>query len=92
MIKNAINYFFSFHKGLVNIILHTVGFVGIFYSVYKLSWVLFGVFILVLECGHFYNHFTGIQPYDFTPKVIFSRISGFLVIVFIFFLISNYLF
>ncbi len=43
MIKKAINHFLNFHKGAVNIILHVIGIVGFFYSIYKLNWLLFAV-------------------------------------------------
>jgi hypothetical protein len=90
-IKNAINRFITFHKGLVNIFSHIVGFVGLFYSIYKLDWILFGVSIVILETGHVYNHVTGIEPYDFRPKVLFWRVTVFIAVIMVFLFISRYL-
>lgn len=91
-IKGAINHFFHFHKGVVNIFMHVVGFAGLFYSVYKLDWILFGIFLVMLEFGHVYNHVTGIEPYDFRPKVLFWRVTIFVAVVLVFFFVSNFLF
>ncbi len=41
LIKKAVNHFIDFHKGTINIILHVIGFIGIFYSIYILNWILF---------------------------------------------------
>lgn len=89
MIKNAINHFLNFHKGAVNIILHIIGFAGLFYSIYKVNWILFGIFLIILEFGHVYNHIVGIEKYDFRPKIIFWRVTIFIVVVILFFLISH---
>src|SRR3989344_2825633 len=91
LVKNAVDYFTAFHKGSVNIFLHILGFIGLFYSIYKLNWILFGIF-LVVEIGHVYNHIVGIDKYDFRPKVLFWRITIFLMVVGAFFLASRYLF
>ena len=89
MIKNAINHFVDFHKGLVNIILHIIGFAGIFYSIYKLSWILFAVFLIVVEIGHVYNHIAGIKKYDFRLTIIFWRILIFIAVVAAFYFTSK---
>ena len=91
MIKNAIKFFINFHKGFVNILLHIIGFLIIFYSIYKFNWLLFTLGLVILEFGHFYNHLAKIEPYDFRPKIIIYRIAVFIVIVLIFFFISKYL-
>ena len=91
MIKQAINHFMNFHKGAVNIVLHIIGFAGIFYSIYKLNWAMFGIFLVILEAGHVYNHFIGVEPYDFRPKVFFWRIVIFIAVVMIFFLVTKYI-
>ncbi len=92
MIKDAINHFIHFHKGVVNIILHTIGFIGLFYSIYTFDWILFSIFLVVIESGHVYNHFAGIEPYDLRPKVLFWRVAIFVVVIVAFFLISRSLF
>ena len=89
-IKKAINHFLDFHKGIVNIILHIIGFAGLFYSIYKLDWVLFTVFLIVLEIGHIYNHISGIKKYDFRFKINFWRILIFLVVVTFFYFLSRF--
>lgn len=91
-IKNILKHFTAFHKGPVNIVLHTVGFAGLFYSIYELNWMLLAIFLIILEIGHVYNHVTGTEPYDFRPKVIFWRVTIFIAVVVIFFLASRYLF
>lgn len=92
MIKSAISHFLHFHKGVVNILLHIVGFAGLFYSIYKLDWFLFGIFLIVVEVGHIYNHLVGVERYDFRPRVLFWRVTIFVGVVLIFFLISRYIF
>ncbi len=87
LIKKAINHFLDFHKGTVNIVLHVIGFAGLFYSIYKLSWILFAFFLIVLELGHIYNHIAGIKKYDLRLKVNFWR-----VIIFIFVVVAFYFF
>ena len=77
----SFNHFTKFHKGTVNIVLHIVGFLGIFYSIFKLDWKLFALALVVLETGHVYNHFTGIEKYDMRPKVLFWRAVIFLALV-----------
>ena len=89
-IKNALNFFDEFHRGAVNRVAHVVGFVGLFYSVYKLDWKLFALFLIILEGGHVYNHLAGIKPYDFRPKVTFWRVSIFLGVVGAFYLFCGY--
>ena len=89
LIKKAINHFLDFHSGYVNIILHIVGFAGFFYSVYKLDWILFSVFLIVVEIGHIYNHIAGIKKYDFRLKVNFWRILVFIAVVAIFYFTSK---
>ena len=89
MIKKAINHFLDFHKGLVNIILHIIGFAGLFYSIYILNWILFAVFLLVVEIGHVYNHITGIKRYDFRLNVIFWRVVIFIAVVAAFYFTSK---
>lgn len=69
--KNAVNHFVDFHKGAVNIILHLIGFAGLFYSIYRLNWILFTASFIVVEAGHVYNHITGLKKYDFRLSVTF---------------------
>lgn len=88
-IRNAINHFLDFHKGTVNIILHLIGFAGIFYSIYKLDWLLFALSFIVVEIGHVYNHYTGIKKYDVRPMVIFWRLIIFLSVVALFYFITK---
>lgn len=88
-IKYAIKHFLDFHKGSVNVILHTIGFAGIFYGIYKLDWLLFALSFVVVEIGHVYNHFAGIKKYDFRLKVIVWRLLIFLTVITIFYFISN---
>lgn len=90
-IAKAVNFFGDFHKGAVNRLAHIIGFAGLFYSVYKVDWKLFAVFLVILEGGHVYNHFVGIKPYDFRLKVTFWRVSIFLAVVGAFYLFSEYL-
>ena len=92
MIKSAINHFTEFHKGLVNGVVHILGFVGVLYSLYKLNWILFAVSVVILECGHVYNHIAGIKEYDFRPKIIFWRIIAFIALSIVFFWISHHVF
>jgi hypothetical protein len=89
--KHAVEHFFAFHKGPLNIVLHVVGFAGLFYSIYKMDWVMFGIFLFIVEVGHIYNHFVGIEKYDFRPKILFWRVTIFIVVVGLFFLLSHYL-
>ncbi len=90
-IKKALDFFDDFHQGAVNRIAHVIGFVGLFYSVYKLDWKLFALSLVIVEGGHVYNHFAGIKPYDFRPKVTFWRMCIFLAVVAGFYLFSEYL-
>ena len=88
-IRDAINHFLDFHKGTVNIILHIIGFAGIFYSIYKLDWLLFALSFIVVEIGHVYNHFIGIKKYDLRARVIFWRLFIFLSLVAAFYFIAK---
>ncbi len=88
MIKNALKFFLNFHKGKVNIFMHVIGFLGLFYSIYKLNWLLFAIFFIVIESGHAYNHFVKIEPYDLRPKVIFWRVFIFIAFVVGFYLLT----
>ena len=90
-ITDGINHFIHFHKGVVNILLHIVGFAGIFYSIFKLDWKMFAVFLVIVEVGHFYNHITGIEDYDMGPKVLFWRVAIFLLLITTLYLVRNYL-
>ena len=89
MIKKAVNHFIEFHKGSVNIVLHIIGFAGLFYSIYKLNWILFTVFLIVVEIGHIYNHIVGVKKYDFRLKVIFWRVLIFITVVAAFYFTSK---
>jgi len=89
MIKKAINHFMEFHKGSVNILLHTVGFAGLFYSVYNLNWLLFAGFLIVVEIGHVYNHIAGIKKYDFRLTVTIWRLLIFIAVVALFYFTSK---
>ena len=89
MIKKAINHFIEFHKGSVNIALHIVGFAGLFYSIYKLNWLLFAVFLIVVEIGHVYNHIAGIKKYDLRLTITIWRILIFIVVVALFYFTSK---
>jgi len=90
-IKKALYFFNEFHQGAVNRIAHIIGFAGLFYSIYELDWKLFAVFLIILEGGHVYNHFAGLKPYDFRPKVTFWRVFIFLAVVGVFYSVSEYL-
>ncbi len=89
LIKKAVNHFIDFHKGTINIILHVIGFIGIFYSIYILNWILFAFSFIVVEIGHIYNHLKGLKKYDFRLHVIFWRLLVFLVIVTVFYFVSS---
>ena len=89
MIKKAINHFIEFHRGGVNITLHIIGFAGLFYSIYKLDWLLFAVFLIVVEIGHIYNHIAGIKKYDFRLTVTIWRILIFVAVVALFYFASK---
>lgn len=89
IIKKVISHFLDFHRGFVNIGLHIIGFAGLFYSIYKLDWLLFSLFLIVLESGHFYNHLAGIKKYDFRLEVFFWRAFIFIVVVVLFYLLVN---
>lgn len=86
--KKATQHFFDFHSGTVNIILHVVGFAGLFYSIYVLNWVLFAIFLVVVEIGHVYNHVVGIKPYDFRPRVLFWRVFIFILVILLFYFLT----
>jgi hypothetical protein len=90
-LKKAIQHFLEFHKGNVNIILHVIGFVGIFYSIWKLNWIMFAVSFVVVEAGHVYNHFVGLKKYDFRAEVIFWRILVFVLLLLSFYLLIQLL-
>ena len=87
--KRAINHFLEFHKGVVNIILHVIGFAGIFYSIYKLDWVLFTISFIIVEAGHIYNHIAGIQKYESNLRVNLWRLIIFLSFITAFYFISK---
>lgn len=89
-IKNAISHFVHFHRGAVNIVLHVIGFTGLFYSIYKRDWILFALFLFMVEVGHVYNHVAGIKPYDFRLPVIFWRVSIFIAVVLVFYFLANF--
>jgi hypothetical protein len=89
LIQKAINHFVEFHKGWINILLHILGFVGIFYSVYRLSWLMFAVSFVVLESGHWYNHFVGKQKYESNLKVNAWRLVIFVTTVIAMYWISR---
>ena len=91
LIKKAINHFLDFHKGFINIILHMIAIAGLFYSIYKLNWLLFAVFLVILESGHIYNHIAGIKKYDFRIKVNLFRTLIFLIMVIVFYFLSSWL-
>lgn len=86
-IAQALRFFFRFHQGVVNIVLHVLGFIVCGYSIWQLDLKVFIASLLILESGHIYNHVTGIQQYDLRPKVFFWRalIFGLLVCAFYFF-------
>lgn len=84
-----IRHFLNFHKGIVNIVLHIIGFTGIFYSIYKLDWRIFAISLVALEFGHIYNHLVGIEKYDMRPKVFFWRLVIFSGLVAILYLVRN---
>jgi len=88
--RKALNHFLDFHRGSINIILHIIGFAGIFYSLYKLDWLLFAVFLVIVEAGHIYNHIVGIKKYDIRPGVIFWRVLIFLTVVVSFYLLNRF--
>ena len=77
----SFKHFTKFHKGTVNIVLHVVGFLGIFYSIFRLNCELFALSLIVLELGHVYNHVVGIEKYDTRPKVLLWRAVIFLALV-----------
>ena len=89
LIQKAINHFVEFHKGWINILLHILGFAGIFYSVYRLSWLMFAVSFVVLESGHWYNHFIGKQKYESNLKVNAWRLVIFILAVIAMYWISR---
>lgn len=91
LVAKAIHHFIGFHKGVVNIMVHVIGFLGLFYGIYSLNWVLFAASMLVLESGHVYNHFAGVKPYDFRPKVIAWRVIIFIAVVLLAYVISRYI-
>lgn len=89
LIKNAVDHFLDFHRGYVNISLHIIGFAGIFYSIYKLDWILFTIFLIVVEVGHIFNHIVAIKKYDFRFKVIIWRILIFNTVIAVFYFASK---
>jgi hypothetical protein len=91
LLKKATDHFLDFHKGSVNIILHVIGFAGVFCSVFYLSWKLFALSLIVLESGHVYNHLIGIKPYDVRLKVFAWRILFFVLLIFIFYVITVFI-
>ena len=87
-IRKAVSHFLDFHQGTVNIIVHIIGFVILFSSIYILDWKTFALSIIVLESGHLYNHFRGIRPYNFRIGVLLWRTFLFALLVALFYLIS----
>ena len=87
--KKALTHFIRFHKGTVNIALHIVGFAGVFYSIQILNWLLFAFSLMVVESGHVYNHFAGIKSYESSRQINFWRVTTFLILVAVFYLISK---
>ncbi len=85
MLKKAVSHFFNFHKGAVNIALHVVGFLLLIYSLVVSNRLLFGTSLIVIELGHVYNHYMGIEAYDTRPKIIFWRVSIFCALVVLFY-------
>ena len=90
-IKQAFNFFDEFHQGAVNRVAHVIGFAGLFYSVYKLDWKLFALFLIIWEGDLSYNHFADVKVYDVRPKVALWRVFTFPAVVAGFYLISEYL-
>jgi hypothetical protein len=90
-IKPAVKHFKTFHKGWINIIAHIIGFGLTIYSVIRADWLLFAISIIILESGHFYNHFAGIKKYDFRPRIIIWRIIVFAIVVILFYILAKYL-
>ena len=88
-IRKALNHFIDFHKGVVNIILHVVGFAGFFYSIYLLDWLLFAVSFIIVESGHLFNHFTGIKKYEDNWRINLWRLAIFIAVVSAFYVISR---
>ena len=84
-LTQAKNFFLNFHKGKVIIVLHVIGFVLVFVSVYMLDYILFALSLIVLESGHVYNHIRKIKPYDFRPRTLFWRIVSFAALVLVFY-------
>ena len=87
--RKTLNHFIDFHRGGVNIVLHIIGFAGIFYSIYKLNWLLFTVFLVLVEAGHIYNHIVGVKKYDLRPIVLLWRLIIFLMVVAAFYFLSQ---
>ena len=89
LFDKGLKHFLDFHKGYVNIVLHIIGFAGLFYSIYKVNWILFLFFVIILESGHIYNHISGIKRYDMRLHVIFTRAIVFLILVLVLYFISK---
>lgn len=81
MIRWAVAHFVDFHTGTVNVVLHVIGFAGLFYSIHRLDWRLFVTFLVIVELGHVYNHVAGIKPYDTRPLIVLWRMSAFTAVV-----------
>ena len=62
---NMWRFFVHFHQGVVNILLHAIGFFVCFYALWQQDILLFALGVVMLESGHIYNHFAGLQKYDF---------------------------
>lgn len=89
-VRKALQFFFHFHRGTVNITLHVLGFALLIYAVFMMDWILFSVSLILIESGHIYNHIAKIEPYDFRPHVCFWRVTIFCGFVFLVYYISRY--
>jgi len=68
-----------------------IGIIMVFTGIYLLDLKIFAASLVILESGHIYNHVRKIKSYDFRLKTIFWRITSFILLVIIFYIITLFL-
>ncbi|NOS67483.1 MAG: hypothetical protein HOO67_03930 [Candidatus Peribacteraceae bacterium] len=83
-IEISLRGFLSFHKGIVNAVIHVLGISLAVYGVWTMNWPLIIVAPLIMEAGHAYNHFRKIESYPVRvlPLQLATYIT-FLVVVYL---------
>ena len=87
---NLKTFITKFHSGVLNQLLHLIGFILLFYGIFKLNLVIAILGFTVQEIGHIYNHFFVFKGKDkqlTTSMIPLQIITGglFLLVVYLMF-------